>query len=126
LQRDEYGAMVDYIEQLYEILQSLGLMAQRVDDHATFAVAEKELLTLSSVISGRLRRLAASVTQKQREPASATTLSEAIFEMEEVSRTVLQVVARDPLVFTIFIQDLYALDRLCLQFTAALQIEGKP
>ena len=118
--REPFFVFINYIEQLYEIMQSLSLLIYRVEDHATFAVAEKEFLALSEKIDQRLRQLAKTMTTQQVQSDSVNVLGETIYELEEINRTVLQVVAHDPLVFMIFIQDLYVFDKVCLQLSDAI------
>jgi uncharacterized membrane protein YgaE (UPF0421/DUF939 family) len=121
-QQQEFSTVVGCIEQCYEIFQSLGLLIQRVDDHSTFAVADKEFLALSGNVDTYLRQMATEInTQKIRHEEYAI-LSENIYELEEINRTVLQVVAKDPLVFMIFIQDMYALEKMFLRLFAAIAV----
>jgi hypothetical protein len=119
-QQQKFSAVVDCIEQCYEIFQSLGLLIQRVDDHSTFAVAEKEFLALSGNVDTYLRQMAAEINTLKIRHEESAILSENIYELEEINRTVLQVVAKDPLVFMIFIQDMYALDKMFVRLFAAI------
>jgi hypothetical protein len=116
----KFAAMLDCIEQCYEIFQSLGLLIQRVDDHSTFAVADKEFLALSGNVDTYLRQMAAEINTLKIRHEESAILSENIYELEEINRTVLQVVAKDPLVFMIFIQDMYALEKMFLRLFAAI------
>jgi hypothetical protein len=121
-QQQKFAAILDSIEQCYEIFQSLGLLIQRVDDHSTFAVADKEFLALSGNVDTYLFQMAAEINTRKIKHQQSTILSENIYELEELNRTVLQVVAKDPLVFMIFIQDMYALDRMFARLSAAIAI----
>jgi hypothetical protein len=119
-EQQKFSLLLDDVEQIYEILQSLSLLVYRIEDHSTFAVADKEFLAISSGIDTHLRQLAKALTAKKHKPSPASVLGENIYELEEINRTVLQVVASDPVVFMIFIQDLYVLDKVIARLSNAI------
>jgi hypothetical protein len=119
-EQQHFYLMLGYIEQMYEILQSLSLLINRVKDHSTFSVADKEFLAISSSVDAHFRRLAKAIHTKEVKAEQSNVLSEDIYELEEINRTVLQVVAEDPLVIMIFIQDLYALDKTLVKLSDAI------
>jgi hypothetical protein len=95
-------------------------LINRVKDHSTFSVADKEFLAISSSVDAHFRRLAKAIHTKEVKAEQSNVLSEDIYELEEINRTVLQVVAEDPLVIMIFIQDLYALDKTLVKLSDAI------
>ncbi len=119
--REQFSELINLIECSYEMLQSISLLIYRVDDHSTFAVADKELITISSSMVKEFDLLAEQLQQRRVVAAQRSTiLNENIYEMEEIHCSVLQVVASEPLVFMIFIQDMYGLDKIMTQLFGAI------
>lgn len=97
-------APVLVIEHLSQILYSLHQLRYRVEDYTTFSVCKRELLALEST------SLAVLYTRsKEDRLAQLERFLDAIHEFEGIYNKALQIVARDPIVFLFFIQDLYAL-----------------
>lgn len=111
-QHEKFSRLIGLIERSYEMLQAINLLLYRVDDHSTFAVADKELLAISSSVVSEFDLLAEQLQNKDMVSGRSTLLHENIYEMEEINRSALQVVAKEPLVFMIFIQDMLGLDKL--------------
>jgi hypothetical protein len=112
--------IIDLLEQAYEVLQAISLLIYRVEDHSTFAVADKEFLAISGSVVNEFDRLAEQLRRKKSSIARTNILNENIYEFEEINRSALQVVAREPLVFMIFIQDMHELDRVLMQLSAEI------
>jgi uncharacterized membrane protein YccC len=116
---------LDKIEQIYELLLTLGLLVHRVADHSTFSVAEKELTAITASVVAYLQVLVNMLLTKNYSSAKVSSLSDDIFSLEEINQSALQVVAQEPIVFFIFIQDLRALNEILLQLSATItSIEG--
>jgi hypothetical protein len=120
LEQPAYTAVLADIEQIYEIILALGLVLYRVHDHSTFEVAGKEFSALEIAITTALQLLAANLRTGKYGEILGQELPEAIRDMEEVNRNALQVVAADPLVFMLFIQDLTTLDSRLVQLATAI------
>jgi uncharacterized membrane protein YccC len=110
-EQDKYVDMLCAIEQLYEIIQALGTLLYRVEDHTTFQIIYKELLALSETIYQDLRALKLFLLKKTKTPPAQETLKDNIFQLEDVNHAALSVAAKDPMVFLLFIQDLFALQK---------------
>lgn len=103
--------MVSYfykINRLSEIIFSLNLLRFRVQDRAIFELCQDEMQVLADKFIRALENLAENII-KDRVITGSTELQEAIDCFEAISNRTLQVVSREPLVFSFFIQDLYAL-----------------
>lgn len=94
----------DQLEHLFEIIISLGLLRYRIKDPATFEVCEKELQSISVNMADALVSLSRGLSTE----FSLSALDMAIVGFEEIYRSALQVVSKEPLIFLIFIQDLRA------------------
>jgi uncharacterized membrane protein YccC len=106
--KDKFTGMLCSIEHLYEIIQALGALLYRVEDHTTFQIIHKELLALS-----------ASTVPAQE------ALQDNIFQLEDVNHAALMVAAKDPMAFLLFIQDLFALQKGMLRLTEAIAAAEK-
>jgi hypothetical protein len=111
--RPAFVKLLENIEQVYEILLAIGLLVYRVSDHSTFEVANKELLALGDSVATYLKALAAQLPHGRMD--APTTLTDAIQELQDINHDALQVVAPDPMVFILFIQDFKALHARFIQ-----------
>jgi uncharacterized membrane protein YccC len=118
--KDKPATILCAIEELYEIIQALGTLLYRVDDHSTFQIAYKELLALSETISKDLRAIKLFLLEKTKTAPPQDVLNDNIFQLEDVNHAALNVAAKEPVVFLLFIQDLYALQKGMLQLTEAI------
>lgn len=105
-----YEDISRHIENLYEIILSLGLLIYRVPDASTFEIASKEFYAITENLSVMFRDLSAFLLDKKDFPSLPFSLVENIQQLEEVNQSALQLVSPDPMVFLIFIQDLQALN----------------
>lgn len=87
--------LMDHVERLYEVIIALGELRFLVTDHATFELIHKELAVILSALKLTLKTL---VDQEE--------LREHIDSLEEINRSIVQVVAPEPLVFALFINNL--------------------
>lgn len=113
---------LDLIEQMSELIISIGQLRFRVKDHATFAVCETELTVLAQQIELMLRRLSRN-DEVGNDESMAEKLTVAIQTFEEINRSTLQVVSHSPLAFLIFIQDMYAVRDLMEKLNRVLHDE---
>ena len=97
--------IISHLENLYEILFSLGLLKYRILDHATFEVCELELKNINLAIVAAL----SEVNLNGVESKALLRLRETIESFEVVFQTTLQFITADPLFFLFFIRDLKAL-----------------
>lgn len=104
------------LENLYEIIFSLNTLKLRVTDHATFEVCEMEFKKLSECLTNALNHINLFL-EKEKHPERHMLgdtakvlgrLSHQTDALEELYRSTLQVVAKDPIFFLFFIQDLMA------------------
>jgi hypothetical protein len=109
------------VEEIYESLQAMGLMIYRVKDHNTFSVAEKEFGRIATDLVKCFARSIALLRNPQKITPIPADLNEAIFELAELNRSMLSVVADNPLAFSIFIRDVSVLENSFLQLTDAIQ-----
>ncbi len=109
--KDKYADLTCAIEALYEIIQALGTLLYRVEDHSTFQIIYKELLALSDTIYQDLRALKLFLLKKTKSAPLQDTLKDNIFQLEDVNHAAISVAAKDPMVFLLFIQDLFALQK---------------
>ncbi|MES2216846.1 MAG: hypothetical protein V4501_00400 [Pseudomonadota bacterium] len=116
--RPSFVKLLQSVEQIYEILLAIGLLVYRVSDHSTFEVANKELLALNEGLKAYLLALAAQLQRGQL--AAPTTFTDSIQELQDINHDALQVVAPDPMVFILFIQDFMALNEIFAQMVEVI------
>ena len=110
--------LLHQVEQLYEVLMSIALLIYRVSDHSTFEVANKEFAALSEGVKAQLLFLAACLQQlTQTQPLG---FADNLQELQDIYHDALQVVAPDPMVFILFIQDCCVLKELFLQMSTLI------
>lgn len=106
------------LENLYEIVFSLNILKYRVTDYATFEICKKEFAKISVKLSEALKQInlllkhisnLSSHTMMEETAKTMGKLSNQIDLLEELYRSTLQVVSKDPIFFLFFIQDLMAL-----------------
>ena len=122
--RADFIKLLQYVEQLYEILLAIGLLGYRVSDHSTFEVAHKELLALAEGVTAYLKALAAQLRRGRL--AVPTNFAESIQELQDINHDALVVVAPDPMVFILFIQDFYALHEVFTQMIEVIDKVQRP
>ncbi|MDR3478994.1 MAG: hypothetical protein P4M14_13310 [Gammaproteobacteria bacterium] len=122
----QFVSIVNQVEHLYEILLSLGILLQRVGDHTTFEVASVEFTALAVSITDCFQMLIDKIKHPQFPTRMDEAFTEAIFQLEEINRSALQVVAREPIVFMFFINDLNELKEALLKLAEDIQklVEG--
>lgn len=91
------ATLLNLLEKVYVNVLSLGNLRYRVSDHSTFEIIHPELKKLCETIQAILLNL----TQKK--PPSLEPFEHNILALEEVYRSALQVAAREPLVFLLYI-----------------------
>jgi len=96
--RQQNHPELEKLEHIFEIILSLGNLRYRVSDSTTFDVVKKELTDISV-------NLTMAFADKQK----LADFLESIYRLEDVNRSVLQVVAHEPMAFLLFIHDLHVL-----------------
>ncbi|MHB1948916.1 MAG: FUSC family protein [Gammaproteobacteria bacterium] len=99
----------DTLQHLFEITVTLGELRYRVKDSATFEVCEKEFQSVSDNMSRIFQQLIKKIRGKKIVDLSLEQFALAIESVETIYRSTLQVVSKEPLIFLIFIQDLFAM-----------------
>jgi hypothetical protein len=106
--RQNYLGLFSQVNHLSEIVFSLSQLRLRVPDYSTFQICTRELEGIEKFSALILVQLAKAFSK----PGSVVWISEfeeKIHSFEGIYNRTLQIVSMDPLVFTFFIQDLYAL-----------------
>jgi len=106
--------LLQSLEHTYDILQSLNHLTPRITDSTTFEVAQPEFQALLTAINTQLEALETHI-KTPNTPLPHNTLPEKITQLEDVYRSALQVVVREPSMFLYFINDLKDLNRLLEQ-----------
>jgi hypothetical protein len=105
---DVFGNALIHIEHLHEVVCSLHLLRFRFDEFALFEVCFHEMQNLkktSTILFYKIKRK----NQSESISRAAEEFEGAIQAFENLYGNTLQVVARDPMGFQFFIQDLYVL-----------------
>lgn len=111
MQRARFVLTADALSQLeniYELLFSLGFLRLRITEHVTFEVSDREFTHLTQAI----KKIFAALGRA--EEADLRALSNAIDAFEIINQNTLQVVTYDPMVYLMFIQDLRMLSNALL------------
>jgi hypothetical protein len=103
-----YPAIFSRINHLSEIIFSLNQLRFRVKEEAVFKICAVEMQGIAEV-SGRLFNQLVKSRRKKNAFIPVDRLLDKIHDFETISNRTLQVVAAEPLVFLLFVQDLYAL-----------------
>lgn len=93
------------LEQLYEGMLDYAQLRRRVSDYNTFAVCKQELDVLAHEINGLFVRLIKTTGNKAGD-FNLEQLTAGIYRMEENYHNVIQIAAREPLVFLLFVSSL--------------------
>ncbi len=118
IMKDNRQKNLTQIENIYEMVFSLNILKLQVTDYATFEICEKEFINISVRLSAVLKHIMAllkknSIMQSNSLVSDAAKimgkLSNQTDSLEEVYRSTLQVVSRDPIFFLFFLQNLMAL-----------------
>ena len=117
------------LENLYEIIFSLNTLKLRITDHATFEVCETEFQKISQSLSKVLEHIAVFLFELRHQQPNISIdnitnptirhmlddtakimgkLSNQTDRLEELYRSTLQVVSKDPIFFLFFVQSLIA------------------
>lgn len=99
----------DTLQSMFEITITLGELRYRVEDVATFEVCEKEFKRVSEMMSFVLHNLIKKLRGKKIPDIGLEQFATAIESVEAIYRSTLQVVSKEPMVFLVFIQNLFAL-----------------
>jgi len=115
-----FQTIVKRLEVLHETMLALSLLRYRLKDYATLAVGEAEL---KNVLSASILSFqnAEYTIKKEGHLIDNTLLEGAIHAYENIYHDVLRVVAKDPVIFLFFINNLYSLQEglhlLCTDIT---------
>jgi hypothetical protein len=121
LRNGQFSLILDQVENLYEMILSLGILLHRVGDHTTFEVASVEFTALAVSIADCFQMLEDKIQYPHSPTRMDESFTEAIFQLEEINRSALQVVAREPIVFMFFINDLNELKDTLLAVAADIE-----
>lgn len=105
---DKPQVLTDWLTRLnllYDIMLSYSELRFRVSDHSTFAVCELELTAILKEMDSHFSE-AIAIFAHQKHHLHTSMLREKIAKLEENYHHVLQVAAREPLVFLLFISSL--------------------
>jgi len=109
LQDDEesvYQNIEAQLGKLYENILSLGNILLRIDDVSIFEMASKEFSSMAETTEQTLKSLA-----RFKQPKNLDDLSYQIQQLQDVNMSGVQLVAQDPLLFFLFIEDWKLLER---------------
>ena len=105
-------AVLSDVENIYEIILSLGSLFYRVEDKSTFLMAQQEFTALARSLFVLLQAAEKSIRANTRITVNTDNLNASLLELEEINQTAIQVVAVEPLVFMLFIRDGYELSQV--------------
>lgn len=105
--------LINHLELMYEIIFSLSLLKNRLIDHSTFEICERELKAIAHCLTEAFSTLSTEPSQFKKH-----SLDVAIQSLEIIFSNALQVVTADPMIFLFFIQDLYSLSKSLDNFRA--------
>ncbi|MCD6039879.1 MAG: hypothetical protein K0S27_1279 [Gammaproteobacteria bacterium] len=103
-----WGAIFYQISHLAEIIFSLNQLRFRVRDYAIFEICNTEMQSIEKTSTVALRKLGKFILWNA-SPIASINFLEAIHAFELLSHRTLQVASPEPIIFSFFIQDLYAL-----------------
>jgi hypothetical protein len=107
-ERNQHQLAQKKFDEVYDLLLDCSQLRRRVSDHTTFTICSEELTAICQEIERLFEGLMAVVMGKKFFP-HINMLQEKIQRLEETYNHVLQVSAREPLVFLLFIFSLKAL-----------------
>lgn len=96
--------LYDHIEQLHDIICAMHLLRFRVNDLSLFEICAQEMFSLQKTSVALLKKCGQQVTLEN----ELKNFLNAIEAFESINTHTLKIVARDPVVFLFFLQDLYA------------------
>lgn len=106
--RDDVINSLKKLDKLNDLIVDGGQIRWRVTDHATFSVCKRELLSVLQAMTFIIQQISMSVKRNRKIEIHTNTLSDAIGRLEENYANVLQIAAREPLAFQLFIANLQA------------------
>lgn len=122
--RTSLEKMIVKLDLLYDTILDYGQLRRRVTDHTTFDLCEAELTALEQEI-GKLLAEVGGIFRYKNPLLDTAGLAVKINRFEENYQHVLQVSAREPLVFMLFIASLRAFNKELTQLYAdAVQLRG--
>lgn len=102
------STFINKLDHCYDILLDCAQLRYRVKDHATFTLCALELTAINQEITATMAASMAKIANKK-QSFDFTALTEKIMSFETSYHTVLQISAREPLVFLLFMTSLKAL-----------------
>lgn len=102
------SSFINKLDHCYDILLDCAQLRHRVKDHATFTLCAPELIAINQEIGVAIAACMANIANKKHEFV-LSALAEKLMPLEANYSTVLQISAREPLVFLLFITSLKAL-----------------
>lgn len=94
---------------LYEIILCLGALRYRTKEYSLLEPLQTEFSAITGAITSCLKQLRLAIKKNKAISIDLTQLLSGIQALENLYQHVLQVLAKDPIVFLFFIYDLYAL-----------------
>lgn len=106
-EKNRITEMIAKIDRLFDIMMDYAQLRARVTDHTIFEICKEELIAVSQSMAHVFSELKMSLEQKKQE-LNIIPLKASIKRLEENYQNVVQVTAREPLVFFLFIASLNA------------------
>lgn len=95
----------EHLPDVYLELMDCAQLRLRVSDHTTFNLCKNDFIRINQILNDKFAALKAHILNKK-DVRDTEDLSFAIAQLEEVVATVLQIAAREPLVFYLFTSSL--------------------
>jgi len=99
----ETSTVIQQLNNLFDLILSIGSLRYRIKDHAVLEVEEQEFFSISNNLSILLRKLAKS---QEITDANIESLKDAVLAFDSVYRAALQVSVENPIVYFIFMQNI--------------------
>lgn len=112
----QLNEQLQMLSQIYDLMLSLAKLRWRVTDFTIFRVCDNEMRGIENALNQIFLMLARKI-KNQRIQVESYPLAQAINRFEETYQHVIQVTAREPLVFLLFINDLKELNTYLHDFS---------
>lgn len=118
---ESFKTIINDLDELFDIIISLGNLRYRVKDIALFEMCEKEFSLVSKNISNVFELLKLKICEEKNIHEECFNLSSYVQAIEQVYNGTLRVISKEPIVFLIFIQNLNALDNKLKSLSADIE-----
>lgn len=110
-QDDDARDIVSPLENLYDILLDCSQLRNRISDSTIFSVCTQEMNGLITEINELFTQLKSSIDKRIKVDFSTLALTQKIMRFDELNQNVLQVTAREPSGFILFIASIKKLEQ---------------